>query len=127
MKVERSLIWVQGDGDVGWACSSCRWRFPVPTLLGSEEGKDAYDRLAATKFRDHTCEARPSSAATQENSGHAFAGRARLLISRGYKPKDAVDLLLQETALECRNDRRIMEKARADAEDFLLKVSKGLI
>jgi hypothetical protein len=124
--MERSLVWVQGD-DAGWACSSCRWRFPVPTLLSSEEGRDAYDRLAAAKFEEHKCEAQTSSPAMKESAGHTFAGRARNLIKRGYKPKDAVELLLQETALECRDDPSTMEKARVEAEDFLLRVSKGLI
>ena len=44
--MERSLIWVGGDAK-GWACSKCRWKFPVPTLLTGEEAKGAYDRLAA--------------------------------------------------------------------------------
>jgi hypothetical protein len=38
-----------------------------------------------------------------------------------------VDLVVQEIALEHRNDARVMEKARLDAEDFLLKIRKGLI
>jgi hypothetical protein len=38
-----------------------------------------------------------------------------------------VELALQETEVEHRNDPRIMEKARADAEDFLLRARKGLI
>ena len=123
----RSLVWVQGDADAGWACSSCRWRFPVPTLLSSEEGREAYDRLAAAKFEQHKCEAQTSSPAIKEGAGDAFAGRARILIKRGYKPKDAVELLLEETALECRDDPSTMKKARVEAEDFLLKISKGLI
>ena len=53
--------------------------------------------------------------------------RARVLIKRGYTPKVAVELALQETEVEHRNDPRIMEKARADAEDFLLRARKGLI
>jgi hypothetical protein len=123
----RSLIWVQGDEDAGWACSSCRWRFPIPTLLGGEEAKDAYDRLAAAKFREHKCEAETKPPAAQPNAGPTFADRARVLITGGHKPKDAVEVVLQETALEYRNDPRVMEKARVDAEDFLLKVRKGLI
>jgi uncharacterized protein YoaH (UPF0181 family) len=126
----RSLIWIE-DANGGWACSSCRWRFPVPTLLTGKEAKAAYDRLAAVKFREHKCEADISfPAATQEIRRAAdptFAERARKLIVQGYKPKDAVELVVQETALEHRNDPRIMEKARADAEDFLLKVRRGLI
>ena len=123
----RSLIWVQGDVDVGWACSSCRWRFPVPTLLGDKEAKDAYDRLAAAKFREHECTTQSSSATSIKSEGPTFAERARTLIRTGYRPKVAVELVLQEIALEHRNDPRLMEKARQDAEDFLLKIRKGLI
>jgi hypothetical protein len=126
----RSLIWIE-DANGGWACSSCRWRFPVPTLLTGKEAKAAYDRLAAVKFREHKCEADISlPASTQEirrDADPTFAERARRLIVQGYKPKDAVELVVEETALEHRNDPRIMEKARADAEDFLLKVRRGLI
>lgn len=50
-----------------------------------------------------------------------------MLIKRGYTPKVAVELILHETAIEHRNDSRVMEKACADAEDFLLRVRKGLI
>jgi hypothetical protein len=126
----RSLIWVQGDEDAGWACSSCRWRFPVPTLLTGEEAKDAYDRLAAAKFRDHTCEAEARPPAAKQNVGPTnptFADRARMLIKGGFKPKDAVEVVLQETELEHRNDPGVMERARLDAEDFLLKIRKGII
>jgi hypothetical protein len=40
------------------ACSSCRWRFPVPTFLTGEDARAAYDRLAV-KLQEHRCEARP--------------------------------------------------------------------
>jgi len=122
----RSLIWVQDSTDAGWACSSCRWRFPIPTLLG-EEAKDAYDRLAAAKFREHKCDAEQGVLAAKQNAGPSFEDRARNLIRGGYKPKDAVDVLLQEIALEHRNDQGVMEKARNDAQAFLLKIRKGLI
>ena len=126
----RSLIWISGD-EIGWACSNCRWRFPVPTLLTGEEARDAYDRLAAAKFREHQCEAESSfSTANQEpkpKSGTAFADRARELIKRGYTPKVAVELVVHEVAFEHGNDPRILEKARAEAEDFLLRARRGLI
>jgi len=132
--MERSLIWIEGDA-TGWACSNCRWKYPVPTLLSGEDAKRAYDRLAAGKFREHTCEIETSLSAaqpvTQRDAGNAFADRARVLIKRGYTPKVAVELVLHEMRNEMeigrRNDPTIMEKARADAEDFLLKVHRGIL
>jgi len=122
----RFLIWTEGDAN-GWACSNCRWRFPVPTLLNGEEAKAAYDRLAAGKFREHKCEAETRFSAAKQDAGTAFAERARMLIKRGYTPKVAVELVLHEMEFEHGNDSRMIERARADAEDFLLRVRKGLI
>jgi hypothetical protein len=128
--MERSLIWIESDVN-GWACSNSPWRFPVPTLLSGEDAKGAYDRLAAAKFRQHICQAATSLSAAileaKRDSNNAFAERARTLIKRGYKPKVAVELALQETEIEHGNDPKFMEKARADAEDFLQKVRTGLI
>jgi hypothetical protein len=128
--MERLLIWIGGDAK-GWACSICRWKFPVPTLLTGEEAKGAYDRLAAAKFREHTCEAGTRFFAVEPETkldiGIPFAERARTLIKRGYTPKIAADLVLHEMEFEHSSNSTMMEKARADAEDFLLKVRKGLI
>jgi hypothetical protein len=127
--MERSLIWLEGQEN-GWSCSNCRWKYPVPTLLSCEEAMAAYDRLAAAKFRDHKCEAEPSFSARQEAKpvgDTSFADRAQLLIKRGYKPKVAVDLVLQEIEMEFGHKPSLMEKARADAENFLGRVRKGLI
>jgi len=124
----RSLIWIEDDQSKGWACSYCQWRFPVPTLLSDPEAKSAYDRLATTKFREHKCEASaPANLTPALESDHVFEQRARQLVTRGYKPKDAVEIVLQDLALEYMSDSRRMEKARADAEEFLRKVRKGLI
>jgi len=128
--MERSLIWIEGD-TTGWACSNCRWRFLVPTLLAGDEAMAAYDRLAAAKFPEHKCEAetRPPVAKqeTKRASDASFASRARMLIMRGFKPKDAVDLVLREIAMEAGNDSKVTEKARAHAEEFLMRIRKGLI
>ena len=124
------MIWIE-DANGGWACSSCRWRFPVPTFLSGGDAKGAYDRLATVKFREHKCEAETNLPAVKQerrrDADPTFAECARKLIMRGCKPKDAVELVLQEMALEHRNDPKIIEKARADAEDFLLKVRTRLI
>jgi len=125
----RFLIWIEGDEN-GWACSNCRWRFPVPTLFSGEvEAKAAYDRLAAAKFREHTCPpgTRLSAAKLEAppDAGVTFADRARSLIKRGYKPKVAVELVLHEMEFEHGSNPRIIEKARADAEDFLIRIREG--
>src|SRR4249920_672855 len=123
----RSLIWIQGGSDPGWACSSCRWKFPVPTLLSSEEAKSAYDRLAASKFRAHICETQTTPAPVKANTGPTLAERAGRLIKAGYKPKDAVELVTEEIILEHGHEPNAKEKARAEAEEFLYKIRKGLI
>lgn len=123
----RSLIWIQGSSDPGWACSSCRWKFPVPTLLSSDEAKSAYDRLAASKFRAHICETQTTPAPVKANTGPTFAERAGRLIKAGYKPKDAVELVTEEIILEHGHEPNAKEKARAEAEEFLYKIRKGLI
>ncbi len=103
----------------------------MPTLLSGEEAKGAYDRLAAAKFRQHTCETAgsfsPAMPTAKLDADTAFTERAWALIKRGYKPKVAVDLALQEIEIEHGNNPKIMEKARADGEDFLQRVRKGLI
>ena len=80
-------------------------------------------------FREHKCKAETSlSAAKPETkrsaAATAFAERARMLIKRGYTPKVTV-VVLQETEVEHGNDPRVMERARADAEDFLQRARKG--
>lgn len=125
--MSRSLIWIQGGSDPGWACSTCPWRYPLPTLLGSEDARSAYDRLAAARFREHTCETRAQAPALKAHTGPTFAERAGRLIKAGYKPKDAANLVMQDILLEHGHDPSAIEKARVDAEEFLLRVRKGLI
>ena len=99
----------------------------MPTLLAGKEAKDAYDRLASAKFREHSCEPDTPPPSATLNLGPTFADRARALIKKGYKPKDAIDLVLGEIAFEHNNDPNAIAKARADADSFLLKIRKGLI
>jgi hypothetical protein len=52
---------------------------------------------------------------------------ARALIKRGYTPKIAVDLVLHELESEYGSHSRKMDQARTDAEDFLRRLSQGLL
>jgi hypothetical protein len=127
--MERSLIWVEGNEN-GWTCSNCQWKFPVPTLLSDKEAMAAYDRLADAKFREHKCEAAISAWPQKPERSQVdteLEQRCRVLIKRGFKPKVAVDLVLQELEIERGRDPKFMEKARAATEVFLLKIGKGLI
>ena len=115
------MVWTT---DHGWACSQCEWSYPIPSLLSDEEAKSAFDRLAALKFREHDCAkfARRGTAEPRDE----FANRVRKLITHGFKPKDAVELVLQEIMLEHRHEPRVMEQARADAEDFLRRLREEI-
>ncbi len=125
----RFLIWMDDAQDKGWACSNCDWRFPLPALLQDEEARKAYDRLGALKFKEHACKVTASSQwqAAASSRAPTFAERARALVMKGYKPKDAVSLVIDETALECHNDPKVLARARADGEKFLLEIREGKI
>ena len=121
----RWLTWVSHQRLTGWACSQCGWTFPVPAMLTDQEAKSAYDRLAASKFQDHDCSVHGEPAVLVDSE--SFAARARKLVTRGFKPKDAAQITLQEITFENRNDPNAAKKAQADAEDFLRRVKGGLI
>jgi len=90
---------------------------PYKRLAGGETRRDQYEADARV------------TAAKQETiqNTNSFADRARLLIKRGYTPKVAVELVLHEVEMEHPHNPRIMERARAEAEDFLKRVRRGLI
>ena len=121
----RWLTWVSHQRLTGWACSQCGWTFPVPSMLTDQEAKSAYDRLAASKFQEHDCSVHGQPAALSDSE--SFAARARKLVTRGFKPKDAAQITLQEITFENRNDPSAARKAQMDAEDFLRRVKDGLI
>lgn len=98
----------------------------MPELLTDADAKTAFDRLAAAKFRDHKCSEHLSRLAPAQDS-YGFTARIRKLVSQGFKPKDAVELFLQEVALEYRQQPKVLEQAKADGEDFLRRVRAGLI
>jgi hypothetical protein len=124
-KTSRTIVWVSDPTFQGWTCSQCDWNYPVPTLLTTAEAKTAYDRLALGKFREHNCSDHRTRLAAADS--HGFTVRIRRLVSQGFKPKDAVELLLQEVALEYRNQPKVLEQARTEGEDFLRRVREGLI
>jgi len=124
-KTGRELLWTVEPTFTGWTCSQCEWNNPLPTLLSDPEARTAFDRLAAAKFREHKCDDnRPRLAVPAEES---FTARIRKLISHGFKPKDAVELLLQEVAIEYPGQPKLLAQAKAESEDFLRRLRAGLI
>lgn len=124
-KTARELIWTSDRTFQGWICSQCEWNSPLPTLLSDPEARTAYDRLSASKFHTHKCADHLSRLAAADPL--SFTARIRKLVSQGFKPKDAVDLFLQEVALEYRNQPRTLAQAKSEADDFLRRVRAGLI
>jgi len=119
------MIWIADQNFLGWACSQCEWNYPVPSLLADPEAKSAYDRLAKGKFAEHACE---NHLARMRMTGpESFAERVKKLVARGFKPRDAVEVLLQEISLEHRNEPKVIAQAKADADDFLRRLREGLI
>jgi hypothetical protein len=124
-KAARQLLWTVDHSFQGWTCSQCEWNNPLPTLLSDPEARTAYDRLAAAKFREHRCaDHRPRLPQLSEES---FTARIRNLVSHGFKPKDAVELFLQEIAIEYPDQPKILAQARTEGEDFLRRLRAGLI
>ena len=121
----RQLTWID-DGKFfeGWTCSECAWTYPIPELLADPEAKKAYDRLASANFAKHACEALPKKQKPVEEGN---MDRLRKLVVRGMKPKEAVEIMLKEVALECRRHPQTMKKARTDADEFLRRIREGLI
>ena len=124
-KTARELHWTVDRNFQGWTCSQCEWNYPIPTLLSDPEAKTAYDRLAAAKFRVHNCGDHLARLAT--GGGENFTARIRAMVAHGFKPKDAVELLLQEVAIEYPKQPKILEQAKAEGEDFLRRLRAGLI
>ena len=120
----RQLTWIDDGKSEGWTCSECAWTYPIPELLADPEAKAAYDRIASANFTKHACRATPKE---QKPSHEGNIERLRNLVMRGMKPKDAVEIMLQEIALECRRNPQMMEKARADADEFLRRIREGRI
>jgi hypothetical protein len=125
-RTARELVWTSNRTFQGWTCSQCEWNYPLPTLLSDADARTAYDRLAAAKFREHKC-ADHLARLEMVEAADSFTGRIRKLVKQGFKPKDAVELFLQEVALEYRNDPKTLARAKAEGEDFLRRMKAGLI
>lgn len=124
-KSTRTMTWMTSAHFQGWTCSFCEWNYPLPTLLSDPQAKTAYDRLAAGKFQEHVCANFLSRLESAEPA--SFTDRIRKLVSQGFKPKDAVDILIQEVELEHHNEPKLLEQARRDGEDFLRRLRAGLM
>ena len=123
-----TLVWIEDPENGGWSCSMCQWKFPVPTFLSDPEARRAYDRLASAKFSEHICEiVAPAQEVEDTSTEPTFVKRVMKLIKVGYKPKDAVEIAIDDVALEHRNDPNVMSKVRAEAQVFLQKVREGRI
>jgi len=85
--------------------------------------------LAALKFDEHVCETPLPRGPEIENTSTepTLTDRVMKLVKVGYKPKDAVQIALDEVALEHRKDPDVMTRAHAEAEEFLRKVREGRI
>ena len=121
----RSAIWIAVPHFRGWGCSDCEWNCPLPTLLTGPEAKSAYDRLALAKFRDHKCA--EHSPRMPSATGPSVTERIRKLIARGYKPKDAIGIVLQEVQFEFREKPEVLQSAHDEAEEFLRRMREGII
>ncbi|HZP61899.1 MAG TPA: hypothetical protein VFB28_00680 [Terriglobales bacterium] len=119
------MRWVSQPSFQGWTCSVCEWNTPLPTLLSDPEAKTAYDRLATAKFRQHDCAHYLPRLKSAEPA--SFTERIRKLVSQGFKPKDAVDILLQEVELENQNEHAVLDQARREGQDFLRRIREGLM
>lgn len=120
----RELVWSVDRAFQGWICSQCEWNSALPTLLNDPEAKTAFDRLAAAKFREHNCS---DHLVRLPSSTESFTARIKKMVAHGYKPKDAVELMLQEAAIEYRGQQKILSQAQSEADDFLRRLRAGLI
>jgi hypothetical protein len=121
----RELRWTIQRSFQGWTCSQCEWNEPIPTLLADPDAKTAYDRIAMGKFRKHNCAEYPIRMPSFDSE--SFTVRIRKLVSKGFKPKDAVELLLQEVSIEYPGQPKVLDQAKQEGEDFLRRLRAGLI
>jgi len=93
-------------------------------LLSDPDAKSAFDRLALSKFRGHEC---VTHSERVEFSAPSVTERIRKLVAGGYKPKDAIDIVLQEVGLEFRHKPEVIDEAHSEAQDFLRRMRDGIV
>lgn len=121
----RSMQWRIALDVRKWACSDCGWEYPVPSLLSDPEALRAFDRLARDKFIAHSCADLPTQPAPVLHE--SATERMRGLVRRGYKPKDAAEIVLQEILLEHGPGTKKALQAEEEAREFLRRVRDGII
>ena len=121
----RSMVWKISLDVRKWACSDCGWDYQVPSLLSDPEAMKAFDRLARDKFLAHSCADHPAQAAPVLHE--TATERMREFFRRGYKPKDAAEIVLQEIMLEHGPGSKKTLQAAEEAREFLRRVRDGII
>lgn len=119
------MVWITSRSFRGWSCSDCGWNYEVPTLLTDPDAKSAFDRLSLSKFRGHECA--NHSERVEFSIAPSVTERIRKLVGGGYKPKDAIDIVLQEVGLEFRHKPEVIDEAQNEAQDFLRRMRDGIM
>lgn len=119
------MVWITSRSFRGWSCSDCGWNYGVPTLLSDPDAKSAFDRLALSKFRGHACSEHSEPVAF--SASPSVTERIRKLVGGGYKPKDAIDIVMQEVGLEFRQKPDVIDEAFNEAQDFLRRMRDGIL
>src|SRR5436305_66461 len=87
-------------------------------------GKEGLRQTASAKFQRHDCATHQPVASLDPDS---FIARAKGLVKRGFKPKDAADITAREIMFENHDDPDIARKVQIEAQGFLRRVKEGLI
>src|ERR1700694_4492071 len=93
--------------------------------LKRSRSKNCLRPASLGQLSQHPCADPPSPPCPE--AGKNFAAHIRKLVAQGFKPKDAVEIFLQEVMLEHRNEPKVLEQARTAGDDFLRRVRNGLL
>ena len=79
-------------------------------------GKEGLRQLASAKFQRHDCATHQPVASLDPDT---FIARAKGLVMRGFKPKDAAEIASKEIMFENDHDPDIARKVQIEVNDFL--------